>query len=545
MTDPKLHPIEPCAEPPRQFTYPFHYTPHPLCLEAARQVERYLASRADWAAELAEGKMLGVLVARDSEGTMGFLAAFSGNLAGSNVHSYFVPPVYDLLQPDGEFRQGEEAISAINRQIGQMEQSPTLARLRAESESARAEAESRIAEFKAIMAKSRQRRNALRCAAGGLDEASARRLVAESQWQKAELKRIRRQGEAQCAKAEAALQDFTSRISELKSRRKAMSEALQRRIFSLFVVHNAMGQTSDLNAIFAASTGGVPPAGAGECAAPKLLNYAYTHCMQPLCMAEFWWGKSPMATIRRHGHFYPACHNKCKPILGFMLQGLDVEPNPLAAEPDDNKKRLQVVYDDEWIVVVNKSAGVLSVPGKLHGHSVQGALRAMMPDASGPLVVHRLDMATSGLLLAAKSKEVHKALQEQFATRRVAKTYVAVVSGAVEADSGYVRLPLRPDPDDRPRQVVDGEHGKPAVTAWRVTGRNADGTVRLELHPLTGRTHQLRVHCAHHLGLNAPIVGDTLYGGLAAPRLMLHAQSITFTHPVTGRRITVTAPSPF
>ena len=544
MTDPKLHPIEPCAEPPRQFTYPFHYTPHPLCLEAAAQVKRYIASRADWAAELAEGKMLGVLVVRDGEGTMGFLAAFSGNLAGSNVHSYFVPPVYDLLRPDGEFRQGEEAISAINSQIGLMEQSSTLAQLRASVKAAMDEAESRTGKFKAMMASARQRRNALR-SAGGLDEATAQRLVAESQWQKAELKRIRRQGEAHCAKAEAALQDFTGRISELKSRRKAMSEALQRRIFSLFVVRNAMGRTSDLNAIFAASTGGIPPAGAGECAAPKLLNYAYTHGMQPLCMAEFWWGKSPSSTIRRHGHFYPACHSKCKPILGFMLQGLDVEPNPLAAEPNEDQKRLQVVYDDEWIVVVNKPAGVLSVPGKLHGHSVQSALRAVLPEASGPLVVHRLDMATSGLLLAAKSKEVHKALQEQFATRRVAKTYVAVVSGAVEANSGYVRLPLRPDSDDRPRQVVDSEQGKPAVTAWRVTHRNANGTVRLELHPLTGRTHQLRVHCAHPSGLNAPIVGDTLYGGQAAPRLMLHAQSITFTHPVTGRRVTVSTPAPF
>ncbi len=544
MTDHKLHPMPLCAEPPRQFTYPFHYTPHPLCLEAAAQVRRYLDSRADWAAELAEGKMLGVLVVRDGGGSTGFLAAFSGNLAGSNVHSYFVPPVYDLLQPNGEFRQGEEAISGINRKISQLEQSATLAQLRAEAGRARAEAESRTAEFKAMMTEARQRRNALR-SAGGLDEATAQRLVAESQWQKAELKRIRRQGEAQCAKAEAALQEFMSRIGELKSKRKAMSEALQRRIFSLFVVRNALGQTSDLNAIFAASTGGIPPAGAGECAAPKLLNYAYIHGMQPLCMAEFWWGKSPAATIRRHGHFYPACHSKCKPILGFMLQGLSVEPNPLAAEPDDDQKRLQVVYDDEWLVVVNKPAGVLSVPGKLHGHSVQGALRAMLPNASGPLVVHRLDMATSGLLMAAKSKEVHKALQEQFASRRVAKTYVAVVSGTVEADSGYVRLPLRPDPDDRPRQVVDGEHGKPAVTAWRVTRRNADGTVRLELHPLTGRTHQLRVHCAHHLGLNAPIVGDTLYGGRAAPRLMLHAQSITFTHPVTGRRVTLTVPTPF
>lgn len=544
MTDPKLHHMPLCAEPPRQFTYPFHYTPHPLCLEAAAQVRHYLDFRTDWAAELDEGKMLGVLVVRDSEGNTGFLAAFSGNLAGSNVHSYFVPPVYDLLQPNGEFRQGEDAISGINRKISQLEQSATLARLRAGASSARAEADSRTAAFKAMMAEARQRRNALR-SAGGIDAATAQRLVAESQWQKAELKRIRRQGEVQCAKAEAALQEFTDRIDELKSRRKTMSEALQRRIFSLFVVRNAMGQTSDLNAIFAASTGGTPPAGAGECAAPKLLNYAYAHSMQPLCMAEFWWGKSPTATIRRHGHFYPACHSKCKPILGFMLQGLSVEPNPLAAEPDDDQKRLQVVYDDEWLVVVNKPAGVLSVPGKLHGHSVQGALRALLPNASGPLVVHRLDMATSGLLLAAKSKDVHKALQEQFATRKVAKTYVAVVGGTVEADSGYVRLPLRPDPDDRPRQVVDGEHGKPAVTAWRVTRRNADGTVRLELHPLTGRTHQLRVHCAHHLGLNAPIVGDTLYGGHAAPRLMLHAKSITFTHPVTGRRITVTTPAPF
>lgn len=542
MIDAKMHRLTLDCEPPRKFTYPFHYGPHPLCRNAAQQVAAYLDSRPEWRAELDAGKMLGVMVVRDSSGQIGFLAAFSGNLAGSNVHDYFVPPVYDLLHPDGEFRRGEREISDLNHEIAAMEQSPQLAGLKADYAQVEQEWQQRIDSYAAFMRQAKAARDASRLDPG-CSSATLSAMVAESQFQKAELKRMKAVGRQAVAAAREPICRIQAEIDGLKQRRRLMSEALQKRIFSLFVVHNALGQPMTLTQVFDQATGHEPPAGAGECAGPKLLEYAYRHGLEPLCMAEFWWGRSPLAEIRCHGHYYPACHSKCGPILGFMLQGLDVDDNPLVAPVA--QEALRIVYADEWLVVVDKPAGMLSVPGKGGAASVQELLRELLPDASGPLVAHRLDMATSGLIVAAKSGSVHKALQEQFASRKVHKTYVAVVEGNVEGNEGHVRLPLRPDLDDRPRQLVDFEHGRQAVTSWRVLSRNSDGTVRLEMHPLTGRTHQLRVHAAHHLGLNAPMVGDRLYGGRQCDQLLLHAAAITFTHPVSGRRITVKSPVPF
>lgn len=542
MIDAKMHRLTLDCEPPRKFTYPFHYEPHPLCRNAAQQVAAYLDTRREWQAELDAGKMLGVMVVCDADGQMGFLAAFSGNLAGSNVHDYFVPPVYDLLHPDGEFRRGEREISKLNHEIALIEQSQQLASLSEACARVEREWRQRIDDYVAFMRQAKAARDAKRsdsdCSSAALDG-----LAAESQFQKAELKRMKAACRQAVATAQEPIARLKARIDGLKQRRRLMSEALQKRIFNLFVVHNALGQSMTLAQVFDRATGHEPPAGAGECAGPKLLEYAYRHGLTPLCMAEFWWGRSPLAEIRCHGHYYPACHSKCGPILGFMLQGLDVDDNPLVAPVA--RQGLRIAYADDWLVVVDKPAGMLSVPGKDGAASVQELLRAMLPGATGPLVAHRLDMATSGLLVAAKSSGVHKALQEQFALRKVRKTYVAVVEGCVDGNEGYVRLPLRPDLDDRPRQLVDFEHGRQAVTSWRVLSRNSDGTVRLEMHPLTGRTHQLRVHAAHHLGLNAPMVGDRLYGGRQCDRLLLHAAAITFTHPVSGRRITVQSPVPF
>jgi tRNA pseudouridine32 synthase/23S rRNA pseudouridine746 synthase len=218
-----------------------------------------------------------------------------------------------------------------------------------------------------------------------------------------------------------------------------------------------------------------------------------------------------------------------------MLQGLDVEPNPLATPTDDTA--LEIVYDDQWITIVNKPAGMLTMPGKLHNDSLLVRLQRLLPDARGPLVVHRLDMATSGLLMIAKTKEVHKSLQSQFADHRIAKRYIAILDGEVADDEGTVKLPLRPNPEDRPRQVVDYKYGKTAITRYRVLERK-NGKTRVAFEPLTGRTHQLRVHASHPLGLNAPIVGDMLYGRYA-DRLYLHAESLTFIHPVTGEKVSV------
>lgn len=526
--------IEAAAVPlPRQFTCPFCYEPHPLALMAVERLQQYVASRNDWADEMAAGKMLGVLVAQDSEGRLGFLAAFSGNLAGSVRHGYFVPPVYDLLDPQGEFKQGEAEITAINHEVERLEHSSELAQLRQSEAAAIQKKVDEIGVFKAQMACHKQERDKRR-SDGNLTDEQQELLLNESRYEKAELKRIRRRHEAIIQEKADEIDVFCQEIDRLKARRKAMSEALQERIFRLFVVANARGEHRDLVEVFK-PLGTLPPAGAGECCAPRLLNYAFNHGLRPVCMAEFWWGASPVGEVRHHGHFYPACRSKCKPILEFMLQGLDVEDN-LLGQPMGEKELVEV-YDDRWLTVLDKPSGMLAVPGKLLEDCLLTRFQAAHPEAVGPIVVHRLDQETSGLLVFAKDKDSHKALQQQFENHTIHKRYIALLDGNVPLDEGIIDLPLRPDVDDRPRQRVDHELGKPAVTRYRVLERHG-GRTRIALEPLTGRTHQLRVHCSHPLGLNCPIVGDRLYGR-AATRLMLHAQSITFTHPATGQTLTL------
>ncbi len=538
----KFHPLDvdtAAMELPRRFTCPFCYEPHLLALMAAKRVQQYVASRDDWADELSAGKMLGVLVVSSEDGQLGYLAAFSGNLAGSVRHDFFVPPVYDLLDPQGEFKQGEAQITAINHELERMEQSPELADIRRRESLARQEQADEIGDFKALMARHKLERDERR-QRGNLTPEDQEALLNQSRYEKAELKRIRQRHEAKISGIVEEMDVFCRNMAAMRARRKAMSEALQERIFRLFVVSNARGERRDLVEVFK-PLGTLPPAGAGECCAPRLLNYAFTNHLLPVCMAEFWWGASPVGEVRHHGHFYPACRSKCKPILDFMLQGLDVEDNPLEQPMGD--AGLDIIYDDQWLTVVNKPSGMLTVPGKALEDSLLTRYQAAHPEATGPIVVHRLDQETSGLVLFAKDKASHKALQQQFENHTISKRYIALLDGVVQQDEGVIDLPIRPDVDDRPRQRVDHEHGKPAVTRYRVLERRGQVT-RIELEPLTGRTHQLRVHASHPLGLNCPIVGDRLYG-TASSRLMLHAQSITFTHPATGRELSVEAPPEF
>ena len=526
-------------ELPRQFTCPFCYEPHPLALMAVEQVQRYVASRADWSDEMGAGKMLGVLVAQDGEGRLGYLAAFSGNLAGKVHHDYFVPPVYDLLDPQGEFKQGEAQITAINHEVQRLETSPELASLHQRMAGAVRKKADEIDNFKALMALHKRERDERRHAAD-LTPEEQEALLNQSRFEKAELKRIRQRHDEGLAEISDEMADYQRRIDLLKACRKTMSEALQERIFRLFVVTNAHGEQRDLVEVFK-PLGTLPPAGAGECCAPRLLNYAFNHSLRPVCMAEFWWGASPVGEVRHHGHFYPACRSKCKPILDFMLQGLDVEDNMLGQPMDDTS--LDVVYDDQWLTVLNKPSGMLTVPGKLLEDSLLTRYQDAHPEAHGPMVVHRLDQETSGLVIFAKDKATHKALQQQFENHTIKKCYIALLEGIVPQDEGVIDLPLRPDVDDRPRQRVDAEWGKPAVTRYHVLERN-DGVTRVALEPLTGRTHQLRVHASHPMGLNCPIVGDRLYGK-AGRRLMLHAQTITFVHPATNKTMTLDSPADF
>ena len=528
------------VELPLRFTCPFLYEPHPLALMAVEQVQRYVASRDDWAPELGEGKMLGVLVVQDHQGRLGFLAAFSGNLAGSVHHDYFVPPVYDLLDPEGEFKRGEVQITAINHEVERLERATELCDMMERRAVAERVMHDEIDAFKAVMACHKRDRDARR-QAGDLTPQQQETLLQQSRFEKAELKRIKRRNEAKIQEICDEIDIYRLHIEQLKARRKAMSETLQERIFRLFVVTNARGQRRDLVEVFK-PLGALPPAGAGECCAPRLLNYAFNNDLKPVCMAEFWWGESPMGEVRHHGHFYPACRSKCKPILDFMLQGLDVDDNPLE-QPMGSGDGLDEVYDDQWLTVVNKPSGMLTVPGKALDDSLFMRYRAAHPEAVGPIVVHRLDQETSGLVVFAKDKATHKALQQQFERHTIKKEYVALLDGLVSPDEGLVDLPLRPDVDDRPRQRVDCEHGKPAMTRFHVLQLH-DGITRISLEPLTGRTHQLRVHCSHPQGLDCPIVGDRLYGRTAS-RLMLHAQSIAFTHPATGRRLHIECEADF
>ena len=457
-----LHPLNTDVQPPERFTYPFCYEPHPLCEMAAKEVQAYIASHAEIKEDADKGKMFGVLIVVKSEGVkseqLGFLAAYSGLLAGRNDWPFFVPPVYDAQQPDGHFKTIEREISSL------------------------------------------------------------------------------------------------SRNSSTSSQSKAMSQELQMWLFHQYQLLNARGETKDLVDIWQSYYNRprlrqkfpLPPGGTGDCCAPKLLQYAYQQGLKPVCMAEFWWGATTKEEVRQHLNYYPACRGKCKPILTWMLQGLDVDPNPelqgLA------HLELKTVYEDDAIVVVDKPSGMLSAPGRIEEYSVETVMRQHYPEA---VIAHRLDMGTSGLLIVAKSMEAYRHLQEQFVKHQVKKKYVAMLEGTTEANfslftlhsslpaKGRISLPLRPDPMNRPRQMVDMEHGKRAVTDYEFISPNI-----VALYPQTGRTHQLRIHCAHPDGLGRAIKGDELYG-MKGERLMLHASEIWFHHPVTGQEIHLVSPPPF
>lgn len=528
---------------PERFTYPFCYTPHPLCILAAKEVQSYLTRQTAWKDELRQGKMFGVLIVQTEHGETGYLAAFSGILAGKNLHPFFVPPVYDLLQPQGFFKIEEENISSINRNIRQLENDKAYAALSAELARTIQSAENILATAKAQLKEAKTAREQRR-KEKELNAQEEAELIRESQFQKAEYKRLERSWKARITTLQTQTEDWERRISALKSERKTRSAALQQKLFEQFGMLNYRGELKNLCEIFGQTVHKTPPAGAGECAAPKLLQQAYLHGWKPIAMAEFWWGDSPKTEIRHHGHYYPACKGKCEPILQHMLQGLQVEENPMLKRMQVPSKNLEIVYEDPWLSVINKPAGMLSVPGKEDAVSVYSLMREQYPEADSPLTVHRLDMATSGLMLIAKTKRVHQNLQAQFKNRLVRKRYVALLEGVVPKDKGTVDLPLCLNPLDRPRQMVHTEHGKPAITDYQVLERLDGKRTRIVFYPRTGRTHQLRIHAAHPLGLHCPIIGDELYGE-KADRLYLHAEYLEFTHPITGETVRITKEAEF
>lgn len=527
---------------PERFTYPFCYTPHPLCVMAAEEVQNYLSKQSDWQEELSQGKMFGVLIVQTEDGSIGYLTAFSGILAGKNIHPYFVPPVYDLLQPQGFFKIEEENISTINRRICRLEEDKKYIDLLSDLTQTTQSAQDALSIAKTQLKEAKEKRELLR-KTGQLNAKEEADLIRESQFQKAEYKRLERSWKDKIASLQVEAGNWEKQIQELKAERKVRSAALQQQLFEQFRMLNYRGEVITLCDIFEQTVHKTPPAGAGECAAPKLLQQAYLHHWKPIAMAEFWWGNSPKNEVRHHGYYYPACKGKCEPILRHMLQGLEVEANPMQQEAERGNEKLNIVYEDQWLLIINKPAGMLSVPGKERQTSIYDLAREAYPEAEGPMIVHRLDMATSGLLIIAKDKKTHQHLQAQFKNRSIRKKYIALLDGIVPEDEGTIELPLCPNPLDRPRQMVNTQYGKPAITYYQVLERT-DKYTRIAFYPHTGRTHQLRVHAAHPSGLHCPIIGDELYGK-KDKRLYLHAESIEFTHPVNGQSMCITEKADF
>ena len=519
---------------PERFNNPFSYVPHPLCVRAAEEVRRVVCENVTWSEEVAQGKMFGVLVVRNSCGSIGFLAAFSGLLAGCNEHDFFVPAVFDFLAPDGYFKREEREISFINSEILRLKGSEEYVSVFSAFERVERERDEALAIEREAMRAAKVAREKRR-AEGVLSSDEKEQLLNESRFAKAEYKRNVKRWDEKVAGFKAVLDVFEEKIATMRAERKKRSATLQQWLFDNFVLLDSAGERRSLSQIFADTPQGVPPAGSGECAAPKLLQYAFVHGFTPLAMAEFWMGASPVGEVRRDGCFYGSCMSKCKPILSFMLGKMDVEPSSQEVVTV-NLGDIKIVYEDDYLLVVNKPSGMLSVPGIVGGMSVEEHLQRTYPRCD-IRVVHRLDMATSGLLLVAKNVNVFSAMQREFAMRRVKKRYTALLDGAVSVAEGEISLPLSSDYDNRPRQMVDYSHGKEAVTRYKtidVTEYDGRLCTRVVFYPLTGRTHQLRVHSAHVAGLDTPIVGDELYGS-PNKRLMLHADRIEFTHPVTGK----------
>lgn len=511
------------------FTNPFRYVPHPLVREAAEAVIREIDGSEEMSALFAEGKMMGVLIVEDKEGNLSALKGFSGAIGGMGCLEGFVPPIFDLTQPGGYYRSHEQEITRLNRQLAALQAlraRPIYASIRKAQEDMEAELD-RLREEK--------------------KKASS---IRESQFANGEIKRAKDRWKEVISDLKEEMIEIQERISALKKARAGMSDTLQRWIFDQYIVYNAKGEKSTITDIFKGK-GLNPPGGTGDCAAPKLLNYAYMNGLRPVAMGEFWYGKSPATAVRTHGHFYPSCTSKCGPLLSYMLDGTEIhiEHSPSEAE---------ILFEDTDIIVASKPSGMPSVTGLDGKLSLEVWLREKHKSEAIP--VHRLDMDTSGIIIFAKNTEAEVELKKQFEEHTVRKTYMARLSPAdthgfadetpslKEGDKGRIEIPLSPDYDERPRQKADITQGKPSCTEYEVVSVNEDGTIDIIYHPHTGRTHQLRVHSAHLSGLGRPILGDLLYGGAgnawqacaSESRLHLHAYSITFRHPGTGQDVTFT-----
>ncbi len=524
---------------PNKFDYPYNYTPHTLAKIASKELQEYLINQTEFSHDFgiknpnnknALGKMFGVLVVKNNKGEIGYLAAFSGKIAETTQHAHFVPPVYDVLEKDGFYLKTEKKLNQINKQISEIENSIDYQGIKSKYLTIKNIQKGLLNEEQT---KIKERRKLRR-----LKQQPHNQLNINEEFYLREYE-VYLDNKIQSLKNEYL--KFNKLLNDLLKLRKRVSAEVQQEIFKNYTFLNNSNGKQNLLDIFKDSTQNIP-AGSGDCCAPKLLQYAYQNDLTPICMAEFWWGKPLNSSVRIHQNYYSACTGKCKPILTHMLKGITLSKNPLYAQLNI-KKEISIIYEDEFLIVINKPHDLLSVPGKEIKDSVYTRMKKLYPNATGPLVVHRLDMSTSGILLIAKNEDTYKALQAQFINRTIQKRYVALLNGKLSKNKGKIDLPLRVDLEDRPKQLVCYTHGKNAVTKWE-TIEVKNNKTKVYFYPITGRTHQLRVHAAHSLGLNTSIVGDDLYGQ-KENRLYLHAESITFVHPKTKKSMNITSPVPF
>jgi len=543
---------------PERLPNPFYFKVHPLAMIASEELQEYIERQENWSyycglqshdTIVGIGKMFGVLVVENDNKELGYLAAYSGKLAYTNNHPHFVPPIFDMLEidkPQDTFYQvGEQKLYAMSEEIARMEQDETLHKSKGLLyilETKHAITLKTLQQQRFLSKQQRQKmRDSIKDCLPDERNLVLEMLKQESIREHFELKDFKKKYRLEREELITKIEIFQREIDNLKETRKRFSKELQDHLFAQYHFLNALGERKNVLELFKDHFDEKPPAGAGECCAPKLLHYAYQHKLKPIAMAEFWWGKSPNSEIRHHKQFYPACKGKCFPILSHMLKGIDVDKNPI--EEENIKIPLKIIYEDEFLLAIDKPSELLSVPGKTRTLSVFDLLCDYLPKEQKPWMVHRLDMSTSGILIVAKNKDVYVHLQEQFSRKTIKKRYIALLESLIIEQKGTISLPLRVDLDDRPRQLVCFKHGKLALTQWEKIEQK-EGKTRVYFYPITGRTHQLRIHAAHHLGLNAPIVGDNLYG-THADRLYLHADRLQFVHPKTKKKITLHSQVPF
>ena len=542
-------------EKPSKFTFPFYYKPDELSKLACAELQEYLAGPHKWFHNFGLsnnerkpiGKMFGVLVVENENKEIGYLTAFSGKMAGVNTLANFVPPIYDMLNKDGFFMKGQLEITLINKRVRNLESDPKAKAIEERLEKNKTQFSLEVEALRMqnieLKIERKEKRAKAKLMLNKLEYTKVNEtLNRESISQKNKLKHLTLEWNTTIENLRKIEKEITLECRLLKEKRKQLSAKLQAKLFDEYHFLNAKGTKRGLLSIFNETPQKLPPAAAGECAAPKLLQYAYLNKLKPISMAEFWWGAEPNSAIRKHKHYYPSCQGKCHPILSHMLLGLEVDDNPLLTNNAETKE-LEIVFEDAYLAIVNKPTDLLSVPGKSIEDSVYQRMKIKYPNATGPLIVHRLDMATSGIMLIAKTKHAHDHLQQQFIKRTIKKRYTALLDGIIEKSTGIIDLPIRVDFDDRPRQLVCYEHGKTAQTKFIVIARE-EGRTRIHFFPITGRTHQLRMHASHPNGLNTSIVGDDLYG-IKNTRLHLHAAYIAFKHPKTNQDINFTVTEDF